>query len=113
WGGRFARRLARASDAVICGNDYLAERFRAWNDHVEVLPTAVDTSRYVPAAATPAAAGPVIGWMGTSSNFEYLYRIEGALDRVLRERPEAKLSVVADRAPRFRSLAADRVEYRR
>lgn len=111
--GRFAERLARACDSVICGNDYLAERFRRWNDHVEVVATAVDTNRYAPAAARPDPQRAVIGWIGTSSNFAYLYQIEGALGRVLRECRGAKLSVVADRAPRFRSLAADRVEYRR
>jgi glycosyltransferase involved in cell wall biosynthesis len=111
-GGRFAERLARACDAVICGNEYLADRFRAWNEHVEILATPVDTRRYAPAAARPASDRPVIGWIGSSSNFPYLYQIEAALDRVLRERPAATLSIVADRPPRFRSLAADRVEYR-
>lgn len=112
-GGRFAEKLARASDSVICGNDYLAERFRCWNDRVEVVATAVDTDRYAPAAAGTDPDRVVIGWMGTSSNFEYLYRIEGALGRVLRECRGAKLSVVSDRAPRFRRLPTDRVEYTR
>jgi glycosyltransferase involved in cell wall biosynthesis len=112
-GGRFAERLARACDSVICGNAYLADRFRPWNDHVEVLATPVDTHRYAPAAVRPDPDRPVIGWIGTSSNFPYLYQIEGALGRVLRECRGATLSVVADRAPRFRSLAPDRVEYRR
>ena len=111
--GRFAERLARACDSVICGNDYLADRFRSWNDHVEVLATPVDTHRYAPAAAPWDPDRRVIGWIGTSSNFPYLYQIEGALGRVLRECRGSKLSVVADRAPRFRSLPADRVEYRR
>src|SRR5438270_3696681 len=33
-GGKFAERLARRCESVICGNDYLADRFRAWNDRV-------------------------------------------------------------------------------
>src|SRR5207247_2593021 len=58
WGGRFARRLARSCDSVICGNAYLAERFRRWNDRVEVVATAVDTDRYVPAPVPAASADP-------------------------------------------------------
>ncbi len=111
--GRFAETLARACDSVICGNDYLAERFRSWNDRVEVVATAVDTDRYAPATARTDPDRVVIGWMGTSSNFEYLYQIEGALGRVLRECRGAKLWVVADRAPRLRRLPEARVEYTR
>jgi glycosyltransferase involved in cell wall biosynthesis len=112
-GGRFAERLARSCESVVCGNAYLAERFGAWNSRVEVLPTSVDTARYRPAATRPDPDKVVIGWMGTSSNFPYLYGIEPALGRVLGECREATLLVVADRPPRFASLPADRVEYRR
>ena len=112
-GGRFAERLARRCESVVCGNGYLAERFRSWNARVEIVPTSVDIGRYRPAAARPDADKLVIGWMGTSSNFPYLYGVEAALGRVFREYQQATLLVVADRPPRFTTLPADRVEYRR
>jgi len=112
-GGRSAERLARRCESVVCGNAYLAERFRCWNTRVDIVPTSVDTGRYRPAPTRPDADKPVIGWMGTSSNFPYLYGVEAALGRVLRECPRATLLVVADRPPRFPTLPADRVKYRR
>ena len=69
----FAVKLAQASDLVICGNDYLANYFSRWNKNIVVLPTPVDTLRFVPASTMQR---PIIGWMGTHSNFKYLYQIE-------------------------------------
>lgn len=109
-GGRFARQLAERSDLVICGNDFLAERFAAWTGRVAVLPTAVDTERYVPVARKPNEA-VVLGWIGTSGNYRYLLQIESAIAEVLARHPEARLKIVSDRPPLFSVLPAERVEF--
>jgi glycosyltransferase involved in cell wall biosynthesis len=130
--GRAARRLAEISDLVICGNAYIAEHFAAWTSRTALLPTAVDTDRYTPlwrpgvgTEGNPGAEapgprgegvpgprdpgeGPVIGWMGTSSNFPYLERIEAALAAALRARPAASVLIVSDRAPTLAALPAGR-----
>lgn len=108
-GGRAARRLAEISDRVIAGNDYLAEWYGRWNSDVTVIPTAVDTDRYVSAerAAEP-DEGPVIGWIGTSANHAYLNEIEPALERVLEAHPTARLKIVSDRPPGFSRLDSRR-----
>jgi glycosyltransferase involved in cell wall biosynthesis len=115
-GGRRAAELARACDVVVCGNSYLAERFACWNSNVAVIPTAVDTTRYRPPAHTAQtdaenSSAPVLGWIGTSGNFPFLYAIEPALERVFHSFPQAKLLVVADRPPLFEHLAAHQVEF--
>jgi glycosyltransferase involved in cell wall biosynthesis len=110
-GGGFARRLARSCDHVICGNSFLAEGFSRWNPNVSVLPTAVDTRRFVPISGGHRAGRPVIGWTGLSSGSRYLYSIEDALGDVLRHHPEAVLRIVSDQPPQFRLLPADQVEY--
>jgi glycosyltransferase involved in cell wall biosynthesis len=114
WLYRGGRAVAKRCALVICGNDYIAEHMGSWAPRVAVLPTAVDTDRYRPiddAALTPSE--PVIGWMGTSSNFAYLTAIEPALAAVLEARPQSHLLIVSDRAPALPTLPADRWRFRR
>lgn len=111
-GGGFARRLAELSDKVICGNAYLAEWFGRCNKNVDIVPTAVDTERYLPDAETKPSGQPlVIGWIGTSGNYKYLYGIEGALEKVMRAHPGTRLKVVGDQLPEFRHLPLDQVDF--
>jgi glycosyltransferase involved in cell wall biosynthesis len=109
-GGAAARWLAEMADLVICGNDYLAERFAQWNSKVAILPTAVDTARFLP-HSKGASERMVIGWIGTSGNFPYLQGIERAVTQVLKSHPHAVFRVVADRPPRFTMLSPDQVEF--
>jgi glycosyltransferase involved in cell wall biosynthesis len=115
-GGHRARSLARASELVVCGNNYLAQEFSHWNRNIMVIPTAVDTSwyrpRHVQSAASPdPAAALVLGWTGTSGNFPFLYAIERALMRVMLQYKHAILLVIADRPPQFKLLPPSRVEF--
>jgi len=108
-GRRFAERLAGLVDRIVCGNDYLADRFSQWHERVAIIPTAVDTARFKP---DPARRQPnIIGWSGSSSGLPYLYDIEDAIHDVLRRNPDVRLRVVSDRAPRFQRIAHERVEF--
>ena len=95
----FARKLAAISDSVICGNSFLAEYFRQWNANVKVLPTAVDTKRFIPLKRPFLRDSPVIGWSGNRSGFADLKMIEAALRTVLAKYPKARLRVMADERP--------------
>ena len=110
-GGRRAKALAQASTAVVCGNAYLAATFQEWNPAVHVIPTAIDVHKYTP--RTPSADGDpvIVGWTGSSGNFGFLYQIETALARVLEERRLVRLRIIADRAPAFKELPANRIEF--
>lgn len=111
-GGGFARKLAELSDKVICGNNYLAEWFGRWNSKVDVIPTAVDTERYLPVVANKRSDLPlVIGWIGTSGNYKYLYGIESALEKVMRAHPGTRLKVVGDQMPKFRHLSPGKIDF--
>ncbi len=111
-GGGFSRRLAQLADRVICGNEYLAERFSAWNRHVTVIATAVDAQRCVPMEkGAERDDAIVIGWIGTSVNLKYLYDLEPAIAQVMRSVPGARLRIVCDKSPTFHKLARDRVEF--
>lgn len=105
--GGFARRLAREVDVVVAGNAFLAAWFGAWCGRVEILPTAIDTSRFRP--SPPAPVRPrAIGWTGSSANFPYLMLWENALRAVLAAVSDVTVLICADRRPPLDRLPADR-----
>jgi len=109
--GGGARQLARLCDHVICGNQFLASEFSRWNPCVSVLPTAVDTNRFVPSATKNINARPVIGWFGLSSGFGYLHGVEAALKEILFRHPDVTLRIVSDRPPTLTTLPPQQVEF--
>ncbi len=108
--GKAAKRLAQLSNLVICGNDYLADYFSQWNSNIEVIPTAVDTSHYLP-ANSKSSDRKVIGWMGTSSNFKYLYKISSALEKVIQNRSDVNVRIISDKRPVFNNKLDESLEY--
>jgi glycosyltransferase involved in cell wall biosynthesis len=110
--GRSAKRLAQICDGVICGNSYLADWFCRWNKNVVVIPTAVDSDRYIPRSEVDKIDDRmVIGWIGTSGNLKYVYAIEAALVRVFEVYPRAKLRIVCDKKPEFRHINESNLEF--
>ena len=105
------RALVQICDGVICGNDFIAEKVRQWNDQLIVIPTAVDTDRFRPGGGSTAERKQIIGWSGLHAGFKYLLSIEGALVKILEKRKNAVLRVVSDVKPVFRTLDSSRVEY--
>jgi len=81
--GRVAEVIAR-STRVVVGNEFLASYARHHNDQVTVIPTAVDTNRFVPRADMPAQPGRelVVGWIGSPTTFPYLRDLAGILAEV-------------------------------
>jgi glycosyltransferase involved in cell wall biosynthesis len=114
--GSFARRLAEISDSVICGNSFLAEYFSQWNSKISIVPTAVDTDRFLPLASKSVTADvvnarPTIGWSGAYNAFPDLAVAKTALQIVLRKYPRARLRVIADEPPQFLDIPKDQVEF--
>jgi glycosyltransferase involved in cell wall biosynthesis len=103
-------RIARRAEVVVAGNPFLADWFSAHARDVRVVPTAVDTERVRPAASSREAGRFVVGWIGTSPNYEYIAEIETVLGRFLDEH-DAELLVVADRPPTALALPPERVRF--
>jgi glycosyltransferase involved in cell wall biosynthesis len=77
-----AATIIRRSQAVTVGNAFLARYARSYHADVDVVPTAVETTRFLPRPAGTRPAGPlVVGWIGSPTTFAYL---EGLAD-VLRQ----------------------------
>ena len=102
--------IAAQCELVICGNAFLAEHYGALSRNVVIVPTAVDISCY-PTLSRGVREECVIGWSGTSGGFKYLLMIQNALATVLRVIPNARVRVMADRAPDLPLLPADRVDF--
>jgi len=107
-GGAFSDAIAKSSARVIAGNSFIADHFSRVHSDVVVIPTAVDTNRFVPG---PRSDRPVIGWSGSSSGLSYLYAIEPQLKLVLDTIPGAVVRVVCDQPPAFGILSSEQVEY--
>ena len=94
-----AAAFARRMDAVVAGNAYLAEWYGQHCGQVRIVPTAVDTARFRPAAGRDPRRPFTVGWMGTSGNFAQLEPVRATLERFLTEHPAARWLVVADARP--------------
>lgn len=105
--------IAKAMDAVIAGNAYLAEYFGRYCKKVYIVPTAIDLGKYTlrPEPKNEQQDKFVIGWTGSSSNFKYLDTIEPALARFLRAYNDVGMIITADRPWDFRALPADKVRF--
>ena len=84
-------RILEFTDAVVCGNGYLAEYAGGYNSNVTVIPTVPPLSTAWRGRRTE---GPVvIGWIGTAPNIQYLRTMEGALLRLAGRLPVIFLTV--------------------
>jgi hypothetical protein len=61
------RRMVSGADRVIAGNAYLGSLAARYNQHVTVIPTAIDLQPY-PQRAPERPAEPIVGWIGTHVN---------------------------------------------
>lgn len=110
-GARTMERLGREAVAIFAGNRHIAEWFAPYTSNICIVPTAIDTERFCPAAEPCRQERPfTVGWTGTSGNFGYLEAIEVPLKRFLTQF-DAKFLVVAERPPRFLHLDPDQVEF--
>ena len=81
--------IIRHSDRVIAGNDYLASYARQFNEAVAVIPTVVDTTKFVPRAGSANGADrskAIVGWIGSPTTASYLIALAPVLQRVHRSR---------------------------
>jgi glycosyltransferase involved in cell wall biosynthesis len=84
---RKASTIVRLSTHVIVGNEYLARYARRHNPAVTMIPTCVDTTRFVP-RTSPRPDGPlIVGWIGSPTTTPYLQGLAGVLQAARREHP--------------------------
>ncbi|HEX5885804.1 MAG TPA: glycosyltransferase family 4 protein [Pyrinomonadaceae bacterium] len=85
--------ICRIASHVMVGNPYLAEYARQVNDRVTVIPTTIDTQKYLAPPPKKSSGPPVIGWTGSYSTVQHLDTLRGALKK-LAERESFRLRVI-------------------
>lgn len=75
-------------DGIICSTDYLARRYRSFNEHTWACYNGIDLNRY--AWPKPERTGVTIGWAGGVGHIASLARWEPAVRAVMRARPETR-----------------------
>lgn len=96
-GKGFSDKIAKGVDKIFAGNEYIADWFSKYNKNISIIPTAVDTNVYKSILHNHDVF--TIGWIGTSGNFQYLYQIENQLLLFFKQKPNAKIKIIADRFP--------------
>jgi glycosyltransferase involved in cell wall biosynthesis len=97
--------IIRHSDRVIVGNEHLAGYARQFNPAVTVIPTCVDTTKFVPSPNAFSSNGgaiagqPIIGWIGSPTTAVYVRRL-GEVFKRLRARRTFQLRISGARVPR-------------
>ena len=102
--------LCGLSDHVIAGNDLLAQRARAINPRVTVIPTCVDVEKFRVTSPRNSELGTrnfTLGWTGTAANIEYLEVLREPLRKLAREFP-IELVVIAESNGPLKRLGFDR-----
>jgi len=62
--------LIALADTVITGNEYLAQYASKFNEHVQIIPTTIDTNKYKPVEKEK-REHIVIGWTGSFSTIKH------------------------------------------
>jgi glycosyltransferase involved in cell wall biosynthesis len=78
----------RVCDGIICSTDYIARRYRSFNDRTWACYNGIDLNRY--AIPRPPRTGVTIGWAGGVGHKASLARWDSANRAVLRARPETR-----------------------
>lgn len=97
------RTIAQAADAIVAGNDYLAENAREAGTRLAfVIPTCVDAKSYP--VARHVEPGVELVWVGSSSTLRGLEAVTPTLEAIGRKVPGTRLKLVCDRFLRLNQL---------
>ena len=110
--GKAARYIAYSCDLVVCGNNYLSDKFSKWNSNVVVIPTGVDTDKLRPNIISNTENKKIIGWIGTPSNYPFLELVEPAIRKVLHAFPKLKMQVISSEFPIFLKHFKNQLDFR-
>ena len=74
----------RLSGHVMAGNQFLADYASKYNDRVTIVPTTIDTEKYLPVQKSTDPQLVTIGWSGSFSTVQHLDTIRETLQELAR-----------------------------
>jgi glycosyltransferase involved in cell wall biosynthesis len=104
-------KLVQNCNGIICGNQFIYDNLKNYNSNCIIIPTSVDTNRFIPTINSTNNKKKIIGWSGLSSGFKYLYDIEAELYKILLENDNLVLRIVSDSEPRFKTIPDNKIEF--
>jgi hypothetical protein len=91
--------LIALSKLCICGNTYLAEYTRRINPNTVIIPTAIETRKFI-AKDSKNSDLITIGWTGTSGNYAFFSNeLKQALKNILSENRSVRFLFICDHRP--------------
>lgn len=107
-----AKIIASNCKVVVVGNTFLKDYFVKLNTNIYVIPTAVDSNKYIPSNINKIDSQFSIGWIGTSGGFKFFTDdVQLSLNKFLSEKTVCKLKIVADKNPYFKLIDSKFVEF--
>lgn len=91
---RFAA-IAKASDHIFAGNQFLAGKSAMFNTAVSVIPTGLEVKKYAVVADKPEDHIDLV-WIGSRSTRKYLIDALPALELAAQRVPQLRLKIIAD-----------------
>lgn len=102
----------RLSDVVLAGNEFLAAYARRHARRVVVVPTCIDTARFVPRPRADAGDGkPVVGWIGTYTASKYLLSLAPVLEAAAARVPFRLFVVGCHPVPPIRGVEIEQLDW--
>jgi len=98
--------ICKWSATIFCGNHFLMEFAKKYNNNVAHMPTTIDILNTHNKLKQHNDDTVVIGWTGTHSTIKYLYEIEDILYN-LQEKLDFKFIVISNKDPDFSKLDYD------
>ena len=92
--------LCRWSHKVSCGNQFLGQFARQYNNKIVINPTTIDTKNiHVPIGTDGYKPEVTIGWTGSHSTLKYLQEVLPILQSLVDKYEQLRVLVIADRDP--------------
>ena len=104
-------RTVRLADAVIAGNEYLAQHARKFNNKVKVIPTGLDTNKYKLNNPKPEDDKIRLVWIGSKATVMYLAEIAEILEDVGSSFKNVVLQTVADEFISLKNMQVEKCNW--
>lgn len=101
--------LMKGAAAITAGNSMLVDYASKFSSDVQLLPTVVDTERYMPVRRALKSRFTV-GWIGSPSTSTYLPELVEPL-RILGEEGEVEFVVVGGKAPKIPGVMINEISW--
>lgn len=84
--------IIRAADVVVAGNQFLANYAYPINSNVIIIPTTIDTSKYIP-STKKSTAKITIGWSGSKTTIDHFLEAVPVLEKI-KNKYQNKIEIV-------------------